>query len=175
MAFTATSTTDWVFRITEMPGTEPTPTLMPDPWQCVTENITQYFHVPKPSGVLLDALVSYGDKLLEPCLATATGLDVLSCAVSQSSEWCGFTTAAPATVLADYISYGSAAASFWRSNSETISIVASQCPVTWAKYRFTGQASLNQTIAQAECYNMAHPGNTTASSSSPSRTSTSRT
>ncbi|KAI4858573.1 hypothetical protein F4820DRAFT_442207 [Hypoxylon rubiginosum] len=153
----------WAMTITEMPRAESTSTIAtavtPDPWQCVTENITQYFNVPKPTGSLLDALISYGDELLDPCLATATGLDALSCSISETSAWCGFTTAAPSPVLPDYSSYGSAAASFWQAKSETISIIASDCPVGWSKPGFSEHAWLDQTIAHGECYIAAHPGN----------------
>ncbi|KAI6086088.1 hypothetical protein F4821DRAFT_239324 [Hypoxylon rubiginosum] len=165
-------TSAWAMSITQMPRAEPTSTQTPDPWQCVTENITQYFNVPTPTGALLDALLSYGDELIEPCLSTATGLDALSCSVSETSAWCGFTTAAPSPVLTDYSSYGSAAASFWRAKSETISIIASECPVGWSKPGFSEHSWLNQTIAHAECYIAAHPVNTTTSSSPTTSSST---
>ncbi|KAI1334954.1 hypothetical protein F5Y15DRAFT_263269 [Xylariaceae sp. FL0016] len=152
--------------ITEMPRAEPTSTMSSDPWQCVTENITQYFNVPSPTGALYDAIISYGDKLLEPCLATATGLDALSCSVSQTSAWCGFSTAAPSSIITAYESYGSAAASFWQANSRTISVIASECPAGWSRPGFSEHAWLNQTIAHAACYMAAHPASTTASSSS---------
>ncbi|KAI1772846.1 hypothetical protein F4818DRAFT_126412 [Hypoxylon cercidicola] len=168
LAFLVAPTNVWAMRITEMPRAEPTSTQAPDPWQCVTENITQYFNVPKPTGTLLDALLSYGDELIEPCLSTATGLDILSCTVSETSAWCGFTTAAPSLVLSDYSSYGSAAASFWQAKSQTISVIASDCPVGWSKPGFSEHVWLNQTIAHAECYIAAHPANTTTVSSTAS-------
>lgn len=156
-----------------MPRAEPTSTQpQPDPWTCVTENITQYFDVPRPTGTLLDAILSYGDELIAPCVSTATALDILSCTVSETSAWCGFATAAPEPVLGDYSSYGSAAAQFWQAKSETISIIASECPVGWSKPGLTEQAWLNQTIAHAECYIVAHPANTTTDSSTPTAPST---
>lgn len=82
-----------------------------DPWQCATKNLTQYFDVPKPIPTLLSALESYGDELIKPCLATATGLDILSCSVSETTKWCGFSTAAEPVVQRRYYSYGSSAAS----------------------------------------------------------------
>lgn len=42
------------------------PTTTREPWQCVVANLTQYFDVPKPRGGLLDAIHSYGEKLIEP-------------------------------------------------------------------------------------------------------------
>lgn len=172
LAFLMADANVWAMSITEMARAEPTSTLSPDPWQCVTENITQYFNVPTPTGALLDALISYGEKLLEPCLATATGLDALYCSVSETSAWCSFTTAASSPVLTDYSSYGSAAASFWEAKSETISIIASRCPIGWSKPGFPEQTWLNQTIAHAECYIAAHSANTTTASSATTPSST---
>jgi hypothetical protein len=80
----------------------PASTLTPDPWQCITENITQYFDVPKPTGTLFDAIDSYGFDVAAPCRPTATGRDMLSCTVSDPKSWCSFTTAAPADVLSGY-------------------------------------------------------------------------
>lgn len=163
-------TNAWSMSITEMPRAEPTSTH--DPWECATENITQYFDVPKPTGTLLDAILSYGAELIEPCLSTATGLDAILCTVSETSAWCGFTTAAPEPVLSDYSSYGSAAASFWQAHSETISIIASECPIGWSRPGPAEQAWLNQTISHGECYIAAHPANTTTASSATTIAST---
>lgn len=151
-------------KITQMPRAESTAapttttTITPDPWQCATENITQYWDVPKPTSSLLDALNSYGAELVAPCRSTATGLDRLDCSVAT---WCGFTTAAPSSVLTDYLSYGSEAASFWVSKISTISLLSDYCPVTWAKADRTQQAWFNLTIAYAECYLADHPIDTT--------------
>jgi hypothetical protein len=80
----------------------PASTLTPDPWQCITENITQYFDVPKPTGTPFDAIDSYDFDVAARCRATATGRDMLSCTVSDPKSWCSFTTAAPADVLSGY-------------------------------------------------------------------------
>jgi len=62
----------------------PESTISQDPWQCVTENITQYFvDVPTPTGNVRDAINSFGDDVAKPCLSTATGLDIISCTVSD--------------------------------------------------------------------------------------------
>ncbi|KAI0385603.1 hypothetical protein F5Y04DRAFT_246248 [Hypomontagnella monticulosa] len=182
LAFLAAQPIAWAMSITEMPmpRAESTSvpvikTLPPDPWTCVTENITQYFDVPKPTGTLLDALISYGDELLKPCLSTATGTDVLYCSVSETTKWCGFTTAAPSSVLSDYSSYGSAAASFWHAKSRTMSIIASDCPVGWSKPGPIEQTWLNQTIAHGECYIDAHPGDFTTTTSATSTAKTGQT
>ncbi|KAI0005594.1 hypothetical protein F4779DRAFT_49148 [Xylariaceae sp. FL0662B] len=164
-------------HITHMPAmtamlrSEPTSVVSSDPWECVTENVTQYFDVPKPTGSLLDAIVSYGDKLIEPCVATATGIEVLDCSVTDTKEWCGFTTAAPSSILVDYSSYGSSVASFWEAKSETISVVSSTCPGWWARPGQGDHIWLNLTIAQAECYIAAHANHaaltTTSSATAP--------
>lgn len=96
---TANAWTDSAVHETVLPTVEPTTTR--DPWQCVTANLTQYFDVPKPTGSLLDALDSYGDKLIESC--TLTGIDRINGGCFPAKEdWCKFTTAAPASVLPDY-------------------------------------------------------------------------
>ncbi|KAI0545560.1 hypothetical protein F4679DRAFT_560912 [Xylaria curta] len=113
------------------PIAKPTKTLSPNPWTWVTENVTQYFNVPKPTGNLLDGLLSYGDKILEPCLATAIGLDMLSSSVSETSQWCGFATVAPTSVRDGYSSYGCSL--FLACKSETTPIVTSDFPIMWSK------------------------------------------
>ncbi|KAH6875636.1 hypothetical protein BKA58DRAFT_437607 [Alternaria rosae] len=57
-------------QLTLMPIAEPTTTS--DPWYCATENIAQYFEVPKPTEALLDELLIYGDKLIEDCTLIIT-------------------------------------------------------------------------------------------------------
>lgn len=162
----------------------PTPTLSPtleppantisaDPWQCVTENITQYFlDVPKPTGDVLSGINSFGDAVASPCRETATGLDFFSCTVSDPKSWCGFTSAAPATVLSSYSAYLSSITSFWKDKSETISALSTSCPVAWGKPDAGQREWLKIAIAHAECYFQAHPATSTPSSSIGSSTST---
>lgn len=135
----------------------PTSSQSPDPWECATKNLTQYFDVPRPSAALLFALQSYGGALLVPCIATATGLDVLSCSVSETSRWCGFATDAEPAIQTTYSAYGSSAASWYGTKSVAIDTVKRDCPVTWKKFGLLDQAWLNQTIAHAKCYEEAHP------------------
>lgn len=144
---------------TFLPASTPPPasSQSPDPWQCATKNLTQYFDVPKPIPTLLSALESYGDELLKPCLATATGLDILSCSVTETTQWCGFATAAEPVVQRRYSSYGSAAASWYAAKSAAIESVKTECRVTWEKFGPLDQAWLNQTVAHARCYEEAHP------------------
>lgn len=162
-------------RMTHMPRAEPTSTstISADPWQCVTENVTQYFNVPTPTGDLRTALVSYGEKLLGPCLATATEIDKLLCSITDTTAWCGFATAAPSAVLADYSSYISLAASFWRAKSETISIVSSRCPLWWARPSEGEHIWLNQIITHGKCYIAEHQVEIATTTASTGMTSTS--
>lgn len=115
--------------------------------------VAKYFDVPRPTGALSDALISYGHSLLEPCVATATDR---GCTITDNEVWCAFATAAPASVMADYSSYGSAAASFWQAKSESIADISTRCPQWWARPSYTDHAWLNQTIAHGECYIAAH-------------------
>ena len=137
-------------------------TISEDPWQCVTENITQYFvDVPTPTGNVLEELGSYGDEVAAPCRATATGLDGLSCTVSDPKSWCGFTTAAPPDVLSSYSTYLSAVVSFWTEKSETIGILSTSCPVAWARPHMGQREWLKIARAHAECYLDGHPQTST--------------
>jgi hypothetical protein len=129
----------------------------PDPWQCATKNLTQYFDVPSPTAALLSALQSYGTVLNAPCIATATGLDYLSCTVSETTKWCAFATEAKPVIQPRYSAYGSAAASWYGARSSAIESAKKGCPITWKKLGPFGEIWLNQTIAHAKCYDAAHP------------------
>lgn len=82
-----------------------------DEWQCATENLSQYFNVPKPTATLSTALNSYGMELFKSC--TSTGLDKLTCPFPDKSKWCDFTSFAKPELLPAYTSFGSVAASWW--------------------------------------------------------------
>ncbi|KAL7629537.1 hypothetical protein AAE478_001058 [Parahypoxylon ruwenzoriense] len=134
------------------------PTVTRDPWQCATENLTQYFDVPKPTGSLLTALDSYASELFKTC--TAAGAAAQSCPFPEQSLWCSFGTAAPSTVLADYSSYGSVASSWWSARSSAAVFLAQDCASSWWKVMTNtpnGQVWLNETIIFAGCYSEAHP------------------
>lgn len=136
-----------------------------DPGDCVKENITHYFlDVPRPTGNVQSEIASYNDRLNEGCFATATGTDELGCTISDREQWCGFTTAAPPSVLASYSTYASAVTSFWKENSESISKLSTSCPVSWAKPDDLKRAYLDLAIAHAECF-LRGPGSPTASES----------
>lgn len=57
-------------------------------------------------------LVSYGSVLIEPCVATATGLDILDCNVLRSEDWCGFRATAPPAMATSYAPYVNSATGF---------------------------------------------------------------
>ena len=80
-------------------------TLTLDPWQCITQYITQYFDVPKPTGNLHDAIASYNGEVNKACLAAAVGYEKRACTMSNPTLWCGFTTAALSDVLSNYSTY----------------------------------------------------------------------
>jgi len=153
----------------------PAGTLSPDPWQCVTENINQYFDILKPTGKVLEGINSYGAEVAKPCRATATGLDLFSCTVSDPKSWCGFTTAAPADVMASYSTYVSEAVSFWTAKRATISVLSTSCPVAWAEPDPAQHEWLKIALAHAECYLQAHPDTETklTSTTPPARAPTS--
>jgi hypothetical protein len=108
-------------------------TLTPDPWQCITENITQYFDVPKPSGDLHDAIASYNGEVNKACLATAVGYEKRACTISNPTLWCGITAPAPLDVISSYSAYVSEAVTFWTAKSSTMSILSTSCAVAWGR------------------------------------------
>ncbi|OBT63856.1 hypothetical protein VE03_06562 [Pseudogymnoascus sp. 23342-1-I1] len=129
---------------------------VPDPWQCITENLTQYLIPPKPTGSLFEALQSYAYELYEPCLARLT---VNVCPFPAQSKWCAFTSVAPAAVLPAYSTYASQAYSWWEARSSTLSFLIEDCPKVWGKAIFDvpgGEEWLNDTIAFAGCYSEAY-------------------
>ncbi|KAK7927352.1 hypothetical protein PG985_004350 [Apiospora marii] len=145
---------------------KPIPSSTSDPLECALANVTKYFDVVTPTGAFSKALISYGSVLIEPRLATATGLDELDCTVTKAEDWCGFTTTAPAPMASNYISYASAAAEFWRSNSASISSLSSDCPDLWGRPDVAQHVWLSQYITHAGCYIAAHASTATDSPSS---------
>jgi hypothetical protein len=148
------------------------PSITEDPWDCATENITKFFDLPKPTGNLLDALLSYGDKLNENCTITvpATGTILPTCPFPPQSELCAFATSAASELLPAYSSYGSAASSWWSAHSSGALSMAKYCPNRWyGMMRDTLDADvwLNDTIAFGNCYAEAH-----ATSEAPTITAT---
>jgi len=147
----------------------PASSLESDPWWCIVENVTQYFvDVPKPTGDVLDAIGSYGDVMAKPCMATNSNW--ISCTISDPKSWCGFTTFAAPGVLSSYSTYVSAAVSFLRAKSETMSILSTSCPVAWAKPEPGQREYLKIAMAHGQCYLQAHPITDTTGSGLPSST-----
>ncbi|CZT18769.1 uncharacterized protein RCC_04613 [Ramularia collo-cygni] len=151
-------------HLTVLPSESPTVT-QADNWRCATKDIVGYFEPPYPTGALYSARLSYGDEI-QPCTYTGGAL----CPFPEKSLWCGFSTAIPSTLLDQYESYGSTAASWWGARSSAAVSIAEECPQSWwlARDRVSfGATKLNLTIIEAECYAEAH-----ATSSGPVQTST---
>ncbi|PKS08452.1 hypothetical protein jhhlp_004834 [Lomentospora prolificans] len=155
----------------------PARTVSEDPWQCATEDITQYFlSAPTATGNVLENINLYGQSVgVEPCEATATGLDRFSCSITDPTQWCGFTTAVAPDVLSSYSTYLSSAISYWTANSETISILATSCPVAWARPHMAQHEWIKIAKAHAECYLSEHPMTETGSGAGPTETGRSST
>ncbi|KAK0717984.1 hypothetical protein B0T26DRAFT_621529, partial [Lasiosphaeria miniovina] len=104
-------------------------TQSPDSWECITEDIGQYFSsMPTPTGNVLGGINSYGGSVAVTCDKTATGTCRLGCNVTDPKSWCGLTTAIPASVLSSYSTYFSAVTSFWEANSAMMWVLATSCP-----------------------------------------------
>jgi hypothetical protein len=123
--------------------TVPRTTLKEDPWQCITENITQYFDVPTPTGNVFDAIASYNNEVNKVCLATAVGYEKRSCTMSSPTSWCGFT-------------YVSEVVSFWTAKSATMSTLSTKCAVAWGRFHEGDHEWVRIATAHADCYLAAH-------------------
>jgi hypothetical protein len=146
VAAAAASTIDTIL----LPTTRPTQT---DEWQCATENLNQYFDVPKPTGALFTALDSYVLQLFKTC--TSTEVNRLACPFPDKSKWCDFTSVAKPTVLPAYTSFGSLASSWWSAHSAAASSLAQRCPYGWYNAMMdtaAGATFLNETIILAQCH-----------------------
>jgi hypothetical protein len=131
------------------------PTITQDPWQCVDENIPQYFQVPKPTKSLEQALFSYAVEVRKTCVDDVSTY----CPLVQKSNWCAFPTAAPSSLLSEYSSYAKRASIWWASHSSSAVSVAQMCPNKWynaGHQEVTTFSWFNVTIMHAECYAEAH-------------------
>ncbi|GAB1317776.1 hypothetical protein MFIFM68171_07986 [Madurella fahalii] len=136
-----------------------------------TESVVErYFDVPKPSGSLDRAMISYGSKLIETCMTSGTYS--YPCAFPDKTRWCGVTTELPASLLPEYSSYASNASSWWSVHSSRAVAVAQECPILWYEASNSGVLGgavwLNHTLINAECYAEANP--TSASLTGPTAT-----
>jgi len=139
-----------------MPSASPTGSR--DPWECITMKLPQYFDVPTATGSLKEALGSYGSEMIKTC--TGKPIERISCPFPEKSQWCGFSTAAPTSVMGAYSSYGSVASSWWAARSSSASLLASMCSHGWYKASTNhpaNQALLNETIILGECHAEAYP------------------
>lgn len=156
LASTATAsiiTTSQPIWMTVLPTAPPTDA-PEDPWQCATEDISQHFDVPKPTGAVSSALASHGRQLRSE-VCTLTGADELDCPFPDKARWCAITTALPASLAPAYLAYGSVASSWWAAHSAEAVVLAQDCPVGWyAAMMMTpnGPNWLNSTIIMAECH-----------------------
>jgi hypothetical protein len=129
-----------------------------DHWECATEDMIQYFDMPKPTGALFNLLVLYG-QVLTRRICSLTGPESLCCPRVENSEWCGFTTWAPSTMISEFSSHASKASSWSAAHSSGIAVLPTDCPNYWnyAKMRqVDGERWLNFTLAWAECYAREH-------------------
>ncbi|OBT58025.1 hypothetical protein VE04_02535 [Pseudogymnoascus sp. 24MN13] len=114
--------------------------------------------VPKPTGSLADEIQFYGWKLYKSCItatATVTATDVDRCPSYAASDWCGFTTAAPTSVLPAYSIYASQAYSWWMEHSSALVYMRDNCPNTWEHGRWRdgdGERWIQDTYVIAACY-----------------------
>ncbi|KAM7210949.1 hypothetical protein V8F06_013663 [Rhypophila decipiens] len=131
------------------------PTITSESWRCVTENATQFFKAPLPTGALFSAIDSYVEAKMAPCLKTVDPANRLYGCYPSKEAWCGFTTAAPASLLPAWTSLGSSASSFWAAQSSAAVSLARQCPLRWYDASLGvpgGSARLNETIILSACY-----------------------
>lgn len=130
------------------------PTITQDSWRCALENYKPFFQPPKPTGTLLSAIVSYGDKLIESCTE-------LICPYPDATKWCSFTTAAPSAVLPAYTSYASTASVWWANHTSQAMDLAAECPHYWYDAMSEDPSAavwLNQTIIMGDCIAKPHSG-----------------
>jgi hypothetical protein len=136
---------------------KPRPTGTRDPWQCVTMNLTKYWDGPMPTGSLSTAVHEYG-YILHKKICTSTGTNEIKYPLPVESDWCGFSSRAPATILTAWRAYGSMASSWWAAHSSAASSVSIKCPQRmYDAMPCLGDINLNQTIFWGNCYAKANP------------------
>ena len=134
--------------------------LPPDPTQCATENISQYFDVPTPTGKVFDAIASFAGERNSACIATALPYEIVHCTFTDTSSWRAFTTAVSADVLFSYSTCVSAAVSFWTNKSSTMAVLSTRCPKAWGRFDLVASQLVTMAAAHAECYLAAHQAQT---------------
>lgn len=131
---------------------------------CQSDLFAAFFLHAAPSGDLASALTSYGSVLTsQACAAssvTATASPTADCSPAPSL-WCAFPDVAPSSVLANYTSYGRAAASFLPSGLSPLVALATECPQAWyaAATMFPqGPDDLRDLVVLGECFVTARDG-----------------
>jgi hypothetical protein len=78
---------------------------------------------------------------------------MVKCLDSNPKSWCGFTTAAPPSILSDFSTYLSQVVSFWTANSDTVAILSTSCPVAWtSRIAMIEHEWFKRVSAHASCY-----------------------
>ncbi|KAM5437193.1 hypothetical protein MferCBS31731_005610 [Microsporum ferrugineum] len=140
---------------TILPNERPTVTI--DPWECLTQNLTEYFDVPRPTGAFFSAVHSHGSELIKDCVAATKPVE---CPFPESSDWCSLSTSIPASVLPAYSAYGSVASVWWKSHSSAAFSAAAECPLGWFDAMLSipgGRTWMNLTRIYGGCYANTQP------------------
>ena len=84
-----------------------------DYYKCTTWDLEAFFEPPKPTGELSAAMLTFAVSLRQNCSKTSINEYFQTvCTFPEHAKFCSFASAAPATLLDDYSSYGSAASSW---------------------------------------------------------------
>lgn len=128
----------------------------PDPWFCAASNLTHFWDVPRPPDDIYEAFQARGAAYFNECKSAFTNMrEARAVCNPDKDHWCQITTTAPPSALADYLSYGSSASSWWKAHSSDALELAPECPDNWynAMFEFPAAESwLNRTIIYGACY-----------------------
>lgn len=148
---TASATLKQSMSITNFPIGGPTATTL-DPYECYTGNLSTFFDVPRQPATLQTAVLQYAsNSLYKSCTDAGTKIEL--CPFPPNAGWCGFTNAAPATLLPAWSTYASQASSWWSDHWQDAVTTAAMCPLQWYRASIPGKLwVLNETIAFAGCF-----------------------
>lgn len=144
---------DWAkFWSTMNSMMKPEPPYAPqDSWYCATNNWTDYFVPPMPTGAFYTDLVYYARSGIEK---TCTKFHT-DCSDLGKKEWCDYTTLAPTRFSSDLSSLGSACSSWSSVHSSGLKVLPTACPDSWNFYggRWIGRdVWTNRSKIFAQCY-----------------------
>lgn len=108
--------------------------------------------MPRPTGGLSAALLSYETRLYETC--TLTGFDRINCPSPDGDQWCGFTAASPKDLVSDFSVFVHSMSEWWSPDRlSSAADVAEMCPIRWynEKMRPGAPPWLNDTFAFSAC------------------------